>query len=80
MRQIVAQAYSLGEGAVAELVPLIDEPPCDRWIAFQLLELGKPGHDTVNRCLALIRGLASGSGPEAMGASIWLRGWAEKNA
>jgi hypothetical protein len=42
MRSIVVEAFQAGPGAVAELLPLLDAPPADEWIAFQLLDLGLP--------------------------------------
>jgi len=73
MRVLVGEACRAGPDAVAELVPLLDEPPADEWLAFQLLDLGTPPPDVVELCLAIVRRKAAGSGPDAMGAAMWLR-------
>jgi hypothetical protein len=80
MRALVGEAYQAGPAAVAELIPLLDEPTADEWLAFQLLDLGQPPVATVERCLAIIRRKAAGSGPEAMGAEMWLRDWQTRHA
>jgi hypothetical protein len=76
MREKVAEAFRTQ--TVAELLPLLDEPPVNQWLAFQLLDLGKPEKPVVERCLAIIEGLAAGSGPTALGSQIWLREWSTK--
>jgi hypothetical protein len=68
MREIVVEL-----GAADELLPLLDEPEAAQWLAFQLLELCEPSSVVRERCLALIRGLAAGSGADALGAQYWLR-------
>lgn len=68
MREIMVEP-----GAAEELVPLLDEPEAARWLAFQLLELSEPSPAIRDRCLAIIRELAAGSSPEALGAQCWLR-------
>lgn len=68
MRRLVT-----ARGGLEELAPLLDEPGCSRWLAFQLLELCDPPPEVADRCLELIREMASGSSPEAVGARAWLR-------
>ena len=68
MREIVVEP-----GAADELLPLLGEPESAHWLAFQLLELCQPSPAVRERCLAIIRGLAAGSGAEALGAQFWLR-------
>lgn len=68
MRDIVMEP-----GAAEELLPLLDEPQSDRWLAFQLLELCQPTPLVREKCLTIIRDMAAGSGPEALGAQWWLR-------
>ncbi len=80
MRAMVAEVYAAGPQVLAELLPLLDEPPSDQWLAFQLLELGEPEPAVVERCLSIIRRLAAGPGADAMGASMWLRDWEAKHA
>lgn len=81
MRALVAEAYQAGPEAVAELLPLLDEPLADRWLAFQLLDLGRPPLTAVDRCLSIIRDVAAGAGPtDAMGAAMWLREWQARQA
>jgi hypothetical protein len=60
-------------GAVAELLPLLEEPAAARWLAFQLVEMGGLSDDVHRRCLAVARTLAEGAGAEALGARMWLR-------
>jgi hypothetical protein len=63
------------------LLPLLDESPSNQWLAFQLLELGKPKPAVVKQCLSIIRRLAAGPAPaDAMGASMWLRDWKARHA
>jgi hypothetical protein len=78
LRALVAEAYGAGPEQVAELYPLLDEAPSNRWIAFQLLELGVPPPDVAERCIKVIQQIASGQGAGAMGARIWLKEWSEK--
>lgn len=80
MRAIVAEAYAAGPSAVEELIPLLVEPPADQWLAFQLLELGKPEASVAERCLSIIRRIAVGSDADALGAEFWLRDWAVRQA
>jgi hypothetical protein len=80
MRALVGEAYQVGPGALAELLPLLGEPPADEWLAFQLLDLGHPPPAISERCLALVRRKAAGSGPDAMGAEMWLRDWQARHA
>ncbi len=81
MRAMVAELYAAGPQALAELLPLLEEPPSNQWLAFQLLELGKPDAVVAARCLSIIRLLASGQGSaDAMGAGMWLRDWEAKHA
>jgi len=80
MRAMVAEVYSAGPEVLAELLPLLSEPPSDQWLAFQLLELGEPGVAVVERCLSVIRRVASGQSADAMGASVWLRDWEARQA
>jgi hypothetical protein len=68
MRQIVAET-----GAAEELLPLLDEPESGQWLAYQLLELCEPAPQVRDKCLAIIRRLATGSGADALGAQYWLR-------
>jgi hypothetical protein len=68
MRRLVGEP-----GAVAELLPLLDEPTAARWLAFQLVESGGLSDDVIQRCLAVVRALAAGGDAEAMGARMWLR-------
>ena len=68
MRKIAAEP-----GAAEELLPLLDEPESAQWLAFQLLELCQPTAVVRERCLAIIRELAAGSGADALGAQYWLR-------
>lgn len=75
MRAFVAETHHAGPDALAELLPLLDEPPADEWLAFQLLDLGVPPLATVERSLGIIRRLASGFGPDAFGAASWLQEW-----
>ena len=75
MRKVVAEAYCVGPGAVAELLPLLDEPSTEEWLAFQLLDLGVPPPAVAARCLAIVRRKAAGTGADAMGAGMWLREW-----
>lgn len=67
------QRLASAPGGVEELLPLLDEPECRRWLAFQVLELGGPPADVADRCLAIIQEMAEGDGPEARGARKWLR-------
>jgi len=73
LRALVADAYVAGPEKVAELIPLLDEPPSDRWLAFQLLELGEPPPDCTERCIRVIQQIATGQDAGAMGARIWLK-------
>lgn len=75
MRAMVGEAYQAGSVAIAELLTLLDAPPADEWLAFQLLDLGQPPLPVVERCLEIIHRKAAGSGPDAMGAGMWLREW-----
>jgi hypothetical protein len=68
MRKIVVEP-----GAEEELLPLLEEPEAAQWLAFQLLELCKPLPEVRARCLTIIRGIAAGSGADALGAEYWLR-------
>jgi len=68
MREIVAEP-----GAADELLPLLDEPESAQWLSFQLLELCQPSPTVRKKCLGIIRGLAAGSGADALGAQYWLR-------
>jgi len=68
MRQIASEP-----GAGQELLPLLDEPESAQWLAFQLLELCQLSPEVRERCLAIIRKLAAGSGADAVGAQYWLR-------
>jgi len=68
MRRIVAEP-----GAVEELLPLLAEPTSARWLAFQLLEHCTLSPEIRERCLAIVREVAAGSGPDALGARHWLR-------
>jgi hypothetical protein len=78
---MVTELYSAGPQALAELLPLLDEPPSDQWLAFQLLELGKPDAAVAEQCLYIIRRLAEEGPPaDAMGASMWLRDWEARQA
>jgi hypothetical protein len=67
MREIVVEP-----GAAEELLPLLDEPESAHWLAFQLLELCQPSAVVRERCSAIIRRLAAGSGAGAHGAQYWL--------
>ena len=80
MWAIVAEAYAAGPDAVAELLPLLEEPPSNQWLAFQVLELGNSEPGVAEQCLAVIRRMAAGSGAEATGAGIWLREWSARKA
>lgn len=80
MRGLVGEAYRAGPEAVAELVPLLDEPPAGEWLAFQLLDLGTPPPDVAKLCVAIVRRKAAGSGPDAMGAAMWLRDWEARHS
>lgn len=75
MRAIVAEAYQVGPVALTELLPLLNAPPADEWLAFQLLDLGLPPLAIVEQCLAIVRRKAAGAGPDAMGAFMWLQEW-----
>ncbi len=75
MRAMVADLYAAGPAALAEAIPLLAETPADQWLAFPLLDLGKPEKAVVDQCLSIIRRLASGVGLDAMGAAMWLRDW-----
>ena len=77
---MVTEVYAAGPQALAELLPLLGEPPSDQWLAFQLLELGKPELAVAERCLFVIRRLAFGRGADAMGAGKWLRDWDARHA
>jgi hypothetical protein len=68
MREIVIEP-----GAAEELLPLLDEAESAQWLAFQLLELCQPSPNVRERCLAIIRTLAAGSGADSLGARYWLR-------
>jgi hypothetical protein len=68
MRSLAAEP-----GATGELSPLLDEPECARWLAFQLLESTDPSPPVAERCLAIIRRMADSRGVDAMGAREWLR-------
>jgi hypothetical protein len=68
MRQLVMEP-----GAAEELVPLLDEADAGQWLAFALLELSQPLDAVREKCLAIIRSLAAGSGADALGARYWLR-------
>ncbi len=81
MRTLVAEAYQAGPEAVAQLLPLLDESPANRWLAYQLLDLGRPPPTAVDRCLSIIRGVAMGEEPaDATGAAMWLREWQARQA
>ena len=80
MRKIVERAYADGPESVAELIPLLDESPSNQWLAFQLLEAGKPPDKVIKKCLKIIRGLIrtyteTGNSADAMGMSLWLKEW-----
>ena len=68
MRQILVEP-----GAAGELLPLLEEPESARWLAFQILELSQPSPAARERCLETVRGIAAGSGADALGAQLWLR-------
>jgi len=68
MRRIVREP-----GAAEELLPLLAEAESGKWLAFQLLELCSPSLEVREKCLAIIRRLATGSGVDALGAQYWLR-------
>lgn len=78
MRKLVADSYTTGIEAVAELFSLLDDPECAQWLSFQLLELGKPPFAIVERCLSTIRDLAAGSTANAYGANLWLKEWTSR--
>ncbi len=70
MRGIIEEAAARGPAAVGELLPLLDEEPSARWLAFHLLELSPLPPAERERCLAVIRRLAVGSSAEALGADV----------
>ena len=79
MRKIVTSAYKSGADGIEGLLPLLDRPPADSWLAFQLLDLGSPPLTVLEQCLAIIQRRAAQPGPEGIGAAIWLREWLEKH-
>ena len=68
MRRLVADHENL-----PELLSLLSDPQCARWLAFQLVELTNPPPETKALCLDTIRLLASGNDAVAIGAHMWLR-------
>jgi hypothetical protein len=75
MHAIAEDAHRRGPSAIGELLPLLDEPPADTWLAFQLLKLGGPSSSYASRCVSIIERAGRGSGPQALGARIWLEDW-----
>jgi hypothetical protein len=59
-------------GGLEELLPLLDEQPSNAWLAFQLLELVEPHSEIRDRCLAIVREIASADDGSGQDAEIWL--------
>lgn len=78
MYRIVEDASSNGDAGVAELLPLLEEPESARWLAHQLLEGCIVSSMVEQKCLEIIRSLATGSSAEALGEQIWLKDYATK--
>lgn len=79
MRKIVEDVAKKGADAIEKLFPLLNEPECANWLAFQLLELAEVNQFTEARCLRIIKDIAAGEGAEAMGTQVWLTRWKDKS-
>jgi hypothetical protein len=75
MRELVSEPH-----AVQDLFPLLNEPQCAGWLAFQLLELTDLAPNVAEHCLAIISALAKGNDGDALGARMWLDEWRESGA
>jgi hypothetical protein len=78
MYRIVETAAKQGSAAVSVLIPLLEEPPCAKWLAHQLLEKTETDPETELKCLAIIEALSKGEGPGALGEQYWLRDYRKK--
>jgi len=83
MRKIVCEAESQGPDAIRRLLPLLDEPPANKWLAHHLVELASIDLDTEDRCFKIVKGLAAslereGGGADAIGENYWLKEWKTK--
>jgi len=75
MIKIVEQATQEGLPSIERLFPLLDDPICAKWLAFQLLERAKVNSDIKTKCLKIIGSIATGEGATAFGAKTWLNKW-----
>lgn len=78
MREIAKEAFLEGPNAVLELASLLDNADAAPTVAHLLLECGSVAGAIEERCLAVIKEVASGKGLEALGNRIWLRDYLEK--
>jgi len=75
MIRILEKAAQEGADAIARLFPLLDEPLCAEWLAFQLLKREEVTAEVKAKCLKKIESIAAGDGTEALGAQMWLNEW-----
>ena len=76
MREIVRRAEE--QGTVLELVPLLDEPACARWLAYQLVEMASIDKALWERCIGIVEKDASRVDVNGLGARMWLKEWRTK--
>jgi hypothetical protein len=79
MIKIVEIAAQEGTDAIARLFPLLEEPLCAEWLAFQLLKRDEVTSDIKAKCLKIIESIAAGGGSDALGAQMWLKTWKPKS-
>ena len=73
MYQIVEAANTKGPDTIAELVTLLDEPDCAKWLAHQLIEKAATTRDIKSKCFFIVEALAKEDSADALGERMWLK-------
>jgi len=67
------------QGAVLDLLPLLDEPSCAAWLAHQLVECSELPKSIEDRCFTIIEELAkNGDNVDSFVENVWLKEWKAK--
>ncbi|NIB44798.1 hypothetical protein HBA55_34780 [Pseudomaricurvus alkylphenolicus] len=61
------------DNCMDEAQSILDHEVAGQWGAFLLVDISGENQELQQRCIAKIRAIAEGDGPEAFGAQVWLR-------